>query len=38
VVKNRVPARACRVDELGGEPLHPPVRGHVIHVDVALGE
>jgi hypothetical protein len=37
-VPRRVPARARRVHTLGGEPLHPPVQGDVIHLDAALGE
>jgi hypothetical protein len=34
----RVPGRAGGVDELRGEGLHPPVHGHMIDGDAALGE
>ena len=30
--------RAGGFDQLGGEPLDPPVQGHVIDVDAALGQ
>jgi hypothetical protein len=31
-------AGPCRLDELGGEPLHPPENGDVIDRDPALGQ
>ena len=34
----RVPSRACRVDELKRDRLHPPVHRHVINSDAALGQ
>ena len=37
-VTHMVPARACRVDQFGGEVLDPPVQRDVVHVDAALGE
>jgi hypothetical protein len=37
-VPDRVPSRLGRIDQLRGEPLHPPEQGHVIHLDAALGE
>jgi hypothetical protein len=37
-VTRRVPRRASGLDELRGEGLHPPVHGHVIHSDAALGK
>lgn len=33
-----MPARPGSVDEQRGEPLHPPIHSHVIHVHAALGE
>jgi hypothetical protein len=35
-IADRVPARAGRVDQQWGEPLHPPVHGHMIDLDPAL--
>src|SRR5438552_15721454 len=37
-VPGSVAARPGRLDELRGEPLHPPVDGDVIHCDAALGQ
>jgi hypothetical protein len=37
-VTGSMPAEACRLDELGCEPLNPPVHGDVVHGDAALGQ
>jgi hypothetical protein len=33
-----MPGEPRRLDELGGEPLDPPVDGDVVHGDAALGQ
>jgi hypothetical protein len=37
-VPDGAPARTGRVDQLRGESLDPPVQGHMVHLDAALGE
>jgi hypothetical protein len=38
VISGDVPAGPGSVDQLGGEPLHPPVNRDVVHHDAALGQ
>ena len=37
-ITRAVPAGSCRIDEQRREPLHPPIDGHVINRDAALGQ
>ena len=37
-VTGGMPARAGGVDELAGEPLHPPVERHMVDLDAPLGQ
>jgi hypothetical protein len=37
-ISRDVPAGTCRIDQQRGEPLHPPIDGHVVYLDAALGE